>query len=403
MVLLIRLAWRNIRRNTRRTILAGLAIGVGLASLIFTDAMMIGMNESMVRTATDTFLGHGQIHAQNFRNSMAIERTVVDLKGVVASLEQEEDLRHFALRTQAFAMLTSPANVNAVVLFGIDAAGEMGVSKIDEAIVQGAYLEAGDRRMLIGSRLAETLEVELGDRVVVTVARAESGELAQEMFRVGGVFHFNVREMDGRMAFIDLGRAQELLGLEGRVHEIALHFDAVERDAHFWQRYSQAGNEALGWRQLIPELDAALEMSQYSMFFMGLILFGVVALSVMNTLFMSFYERLFEFGVLRAVGTRPLRLAALVLLEAVGLSLVSVLIGMALGAAFTGWVAATGIDYRGIEYAGVTFRELIYPVLSARQFIIFPLQVFVFALIAGIYPAVYAARLMPAAAMRKSF
>jgi ABC-type lipoprotein release transport system permease subunit len=403
MVLLIRLAWRNIRRNTRRTILAGLAIGVGLASLIFTDALMIGMNESMVRTATDTFLGHGQIHAQDFRANMEIERTIVDLEAVVASLKREEGLRHFALRTQAFAMLTSPANVGAVALFGIDAAGEMGVSKIDEAIVQGAYLQAGDRRMLIGSNLAQTLEVEPGDRVVVTVAQAESGELAQEMFRIGGVFHFNVREMDGRMAFIDLGRAQELLGLEGRVHQIALHFDAMERDMHFWQRYSQAGNEALGWRQLIPELDAVLGMSQYSMAFMELILFGVVALSVMNTLFMSFYERLFEFGVLRAMGTRPARLAALVLLEAAGLSLVSVLIGVALGAAFTGWVAVTGIDYRGIEVGGVTFRELIYPVLSARQFIVFPLQVFIFALIAGVYPAVYAARLMPAAAMRESF
>jgi ABC-type lipoprotein release transport system permease subunit len=191
--------------------------------------------------------------------------------------------------------------------------------------------------------------------------------------------------------------------LEGRVHQIALHFDAMERDMHFWQRYSQAGNEALGWRQLIPELDAVLGMSQYSMAFMELILFGVVALSVMNTLFMSFYERLFEFGVLRAMGTRPARLAALVLLEAAGLSLVSVLIGVALGAAFTGWVAVTGIDYRGIEVGGVTFRELIYPVLSARQFIVFPLQVFIFALIAGVYPAVYAARLMPAAAMRESF
>ena len=406
MGLLIKLAWRNIFRNTRRTVLAGLAMGIGLAAMIFTDALIVGMDQSMVRTATHTFLGQAQIHAEGFRATFEVEKTIRDLERVLRSLDGEAQIKSYALRTQAFAMLTSPADFGTITLFGIDPEHEQAVSKIDEALVQGDYIEERGQ-ILVGSKLAEILTVDLGDRVVVTVAQAGSGELMQEMFRIRGIFHLNIREMDANMAFIKLDQAQELLGLGARAHEIALHFERIamagDPSLEFWKRYGQNGNEALGWKQLVPELDAALQLSQFSMFMVTLILFGVVALSTMNTLFMSLYERMFEFGILRAVGTRPFRMAALVLFEAGGLALVSIGIGLILGCAVTYYVSLYGIDYIGIEYGGVTFRELIYPIIVPGRFIFFPLWVFLFALVASIYPAVFAARIKPAVAMRRSF
>ena len=178
MFLLIKIAWRNIFRNARRTVLASLAIGIGLAALIFTDALMIGMVESMVRTATDTFLGQGQIHSDGFRSTLEVERTVRDLPRVLARLKADPRVRGFSPRTQAFGMLSSPANAGAILLYGIDPQLEKDISKIDEAVVEGAFLGLEDqRKILIGSKLAETLEVAPGDRVVVTVAEAETGEL----------------------------------------------------------------------------------------------------------------------------------------------------------------------------------------------------------------------------------
>ena len=189
------------------------------------------------------------------------------------------------------------------------------------------------------------------------------------------------------------------------MHEIALHFDdlqfAGEAAAGFWSRYSTHGNEALGWRALMPQLDAAVEMAAYASGIVGFILFAVVSLGIMNTLFMSLYERMFEFGVLRAIGTRPFRMALMVLCEAGALSVISILIGTAVGFAVTSYFAAQGIDYVGIEFAGVTFSELIHPVLRPGQFVVLPGWVFVFTLIAGIYPAIFAARLTPAKAMRE--
>ena len=152
----------------------------------------------------------------------------------------------------------------------------------------------------------------------------------------------------------------------------------------------------------MPQLKASLELSDFSTLIIAVILFAVVALGIINTLFMSLYERMFEFGVLRAVGTRPGAVARLVVSEAAALSVISIVLGVIIALLVTGIVSKIGIDYRGIEYAGVTFTEKIYPVLRPIQFVKYPAWVFIVTTLVGIYPAVYAARLRPARAMRRS-
>jgi ABC-type antimicrobial peptide transport system permease subunit len=170
----------------------------------------------------------------------------------------------------------------------------------------------------------------------------------------------------------------------------------------FYDRYSYDGNLVEGWSEILPQLEAALQMSQFSTYIVGLVLFAVVSLGIINTLFMSLHERMFEFGVMRAVGTQPIGMARLILLEAAALALISVLLGIILGWLVTSIVAQHGIDYSGIEFAGATFREPLYPVLQTDQFIRFPIMVFLFTLIVAVYPAWSAAKLNPADAMRKS-
>lgn len=407
MWIFIKLAWRNIFRNKRRTIIAGTAIGIGLASLIFVDALWIGMEKNMIKTATSSFLGEGQIHHNNFRETQEVDYTIENLGEVEEKLKIESIVAHYSLRTLALGMITSPANVQSIVFWGIKPSTEKFLSQIDEAIIEGSFFaEDSERDILLGKDLAEILEVKIGDRIVVTVAQAKTGDLSQEMFRVSGIYHLNIQEMDQSMAFVKIQKAQQMLAIGNNVHEIALRFshDNFGRDKNldFWKKYSQKNNEAVGWTVLLPQLEAAFELSQFSTLITALILFGVVALGILNTLFMSIHERMFEFGVIRAVGTRPFRVSRLILFEAGSLALVSILLGNILGFIITYWISKTGIDYTGIEFVGVTFRELLYPVMHWEQFIIYPIWVFIFTIIAGIYPAVYAAKMSPAQAMRKS-
>ena len=407
-LILAKLAWRNIFRNKRRTLIAATAISIGLAALIFVDAFMIGMRENMIRTATASFLGEAQIHREGFRDEQEVSLTIQALGSVTESLAKEENVAHFTQRTFASSMITSPANVSAINLVGIHPPTEKFLSQIDDAITEGTYFEGNNSRdIVIGAKLAEILEAELGDRVVVTVAQAESGELSQEMFRVSGIYRFVGEEMNSGMVFVRIGKAQEMLAIGNGVHEIAIKFISVsyaqDPTLPFWDTYSQHGNEALSWTELMSQLKAILDITTYSKYIMGVVLFGVVVFGIINTLFMSLYERMFEFGVLRAVGTRPFGMARVVLFEAGALAVVSIGLGAILGFVLTAVFTRVGINYTGIEMMGVTIQEFIYPVLEVQQFIVYPISVFIFTIIAGLYPARHVAKMVPVDAMRRSF
>lgn len=408
MWLLIKLAWRNVFRNTRRTLLSGLAIGIGLACLILADAIVRGMEDNMIRMATDTLLGQGQIHRKGFRETLEVEKTINQGPDTLKALEDDPQIKAAAPRTLSVAMVTSTANVASIMLYGIDADRERTVSSVDDVMVEGRFLEAADtNKIIIGQTLADVLEVDLGDRLVITVAQAETGDLSQEMFRVGGIFQFNIREIDRQMAFVPIATGQRMLHLPGSFHEIAFHFTDIalsrDRTLPFWSQFSKDGNIAEGWMDIMSELESLLELTQFSILITAAILFGIVSLGIMNTLFMSLYERMFEFGVMRAIGTRPMRMTLLILFEAGAVALISIVIGVVLGYAGTAYLSHVGIDYTGLEFGGLTFRDKLYPILALRQFTTYPLWLFAFTLIVGLYPGIYAARLRPARAMKKSF
>ncbi|MFW6136526.1 MAG: ABC transporter permease [Candidatus Aminicenantaceae bacterium] len=403
----VKLAWRNVFRNKRRTVIASTAIGIGLASLIFVDGLIIGMKDSMIRSATGSFLGEAQIHAEGYRQTREVEKTIHQPGEVQGELQQAGMVENFTPRVMSYAMITSAANVRSVQMVGVEPESESGVSKIDDAVQEGTFFgEDSPRDVLIGSELAEILEVSLGDRVVITVSQAESGDLSQEMFRISGMFHFNAQEMDKGMIFVRLGKAQEMLNLDGGIHEIAVQFhniqDSMDPELPFWERFSSRGNQAASWTELLPQLKAVFEMTAISRWVMFVLIASVVVFGIINTLFMSLYERLFEFGVLRAVGTRSGGVLRLMILEAGALGIISAGIGIVLGLVVTAVLAHTGIDYRGIEFAGSTIHELIYPVLNVHQFIFYPLGVIAFTALVGVYPAFTAARMSITEAMRRS-
>jgi ABC-type lipoprotein release transport system permease subunit len=361
----------------------------------------------MIASATASFTGEGQIHGQEFLQTQDANMTVADLDKVVADLKQEPEVKAFSKRTLSQGMVTSTSGVNPVLLVGIEPETEKALSQVDDVVVEGAYFAGDDpQNIVIGSKLAELLEVGLGDRVVVTVSQAGTGTLSQDLFRISGIYRFNIQDLDGGLAFVRLAKAQALLGLGDRVNEITLSFKEprVSRDEAnpFWTKYSAGGNEALGWTKLFPALKSIYDFSQIGTLIVGMILFAVVALGIINTLFMSIYERMFEFGVMRAVGTRPWGIRKLVVMEAGALALLSIVLGVALGLIVTGIVSRTGLDYKGVEFAGVTITNLLYPVLQVRQFVIYPACVLVFTLLVGLYPAAYAARMSVTGAMKRT-
>lgn len=402
----VKLAWRNNLRNKRRTFLSALAVGMGLAALIFTDAISTGMLAGIIDTATGAFLGQAQIHRRGFLDTVDTDLVIKDGPALLRRLAAEPAVLRFAPRTLSFAMISSPSNSGSVMLYGLEPEAERGLSRLERAVSSGHFLDGDGDMIVIGSALASTLGVGLGDKVVVTAAAAGGGELSQAMFRVGGILNSGSRSMDSNLAFVRFKKAQQLLNLGGGFHEVALTFkdtrSAEDPSLPFWKKYGSGENEARGWPVLVPELTAAKEMSAFGIFITAVILSGIVALGITNTLFMSLYERMFEFGVLRALGTRPARLALMIISEAAVLSLISAAAGVAIGWLACRLVGIHGLDYTGVDFAGVTILEPIRPLYRARQYGLYPAALFVFTLAVSLYPALYAARMNAVNAMRRS-
>jgi len=405
-MLLFKLSLRNIFRNTKRTTLTVVLVSFGLSSLMFVDGLIVGMKDTMIRLATHSFLGEAQVHNKNFEKSPEVENVIENLPMAQNILANDRSVETFGLRTVTGGTISSAANISGVMIFGIEADKELKLSQIKQNISQGSYLSGSkDSEILVGKGLARLLDVKLGDRVVLTSSKANTGELAQQLFRISGIFEFGTRELDKSVVYINLKAGQSFLNTDKNVHEIALLFTdpllALNKNLPLFTQLSKGNNEAKGWPDILPELSAMLEMSQYSIAIVAIVLFLLIALGIINSLFMSIFERRFEFGVMKSVGTRPTQIFFLVLCEAGFIALISIFVGLLFGGILNYWTSIFGVGFEGFETTGVTMTEPIKTVLTLEQFTLYPLWIMGLVFVSAAYPAFSAARIIPSVAMRR--
>lgn len=405
-MLSFKLAWRNLFRNTRRTLLTCLLITSALVVLILTDGIMLGMVEVMVGGITHTLEGEAQVSKRGFRDNFEPGIFLDNPAEIEATLAMDERVSGYAPRVIVGGMIASSHNTTGGLVYGVDADAELGVSKISDAVYAGNYLSGEKREILIGKLMAELLEVELGDRIIITAAEVDTNEITQELFRVSGLLEFGPEEMDESFAFINLSAAQPLLGLEGHIHQIAIRFhnpeDAKDKSIPTLTGLNKGDVEALGWIDLQPSIGGMVEMSNYASAIVGAVLFVLTSLGVINSMFMSIYERIYEFGVAKAIGTTPGQIITLVLFEAFLLALIACAFGILLGYFSSDYFASHGVPVGQIEMSGVVVDGNMYTQLRTYQFVSFPIYVTLLTLAAAIYPAIFASRIVPSRALQRA-
>ncbi|MBT5153550.1 MAG: ABC transporter permease [Gammaproteobacteria bacterium] len=405
-MLTFKLAFRNLFRNTRRTILTSLLISSSLIVLILVDGLTHGMTNVMVGGITHTLEGEAQVARKGFRNDFEVEYTIDDPASVISQLEENKTLEGFGPRVIIGGMIASSYNTTGSLVYGVDAKQELKVSRISEAIIEGQYLSGEPREILIGKPMAELLEVELGDRLIITAATVDTNEITQELFRLSGIFEFGPEEMDKNLVFINLVKAQSVLGMQDNLHQIALRFmdpeDAKNKELPLFKQLTNEENEALGWLDLQPSIGAMIEMAGFSTAIVGAILFLLTSLGVINSMFMSIYERIYEFGVAKAIGTTPRQIIQLVLFEALLLALISCVFGLVIGYFLGDYFSIHGIPMGKMEVSGVLLDGNMYTQLMLYQFVNFPIYVTLLTLAAAIYPARFASRIVPTEALQRA-
>lgn len=404
------LALRNLFRNRRRTLLTVLGIGFGLGMVEVTIALQAGQYADLLRNGVSSLAGHVVVQARGWQAERE-EKLVLDGAGALTeALRRDNPAATVTPRLLLGGLLTSPRGSVGAALTGIDGQAEAVVQTIDDQVKEGTWLDGDARGIVVGQKLAETLGVGVGDKVVWMGQHGDATEVTSRLFRVKGVFRTGAAELDGFVTFAELPAVQEVYGRPDVAHQIAVHLtDPRATDAVLAATRASIGERAdldvLPWRQAVPELVAMIAIDKTSNDIIMFVIGTIVAMGALNTVLMSAMERTREFGVMLSLGLRPLQLGRLILTEGFLLGGLGALAGLALGAALTWPLVVWGLDYRDVlgetyETGGVVVSGIIKGRWDPARGLTYAGIGVGMATLAAAYPAWFVTRLRPVDAMR---
>lgn len=406
-MLTFKLAIRNLFRNTRRTTLTAILISFSLMALIMADGLILGMKDLLVSSLTKNLVGEAQLHRMGFRDNFDVDLYFTGTDDLVADLRGRPEVTEVASRVLSGGMVSSSYNVATGMVFGIDAEAEARIGNIKKAIIEGQYLTGERGEIMLGRPMAELLEVSLGDRIVITLSEADGGDLSQALFRVSGIYYFGLREIDHNTVFINADQARQAVGISADAsHELVMVFEdssvSREKTSTVFDDFNNEQLELKSWMELNEDIATMLELSGLSTLIIGSILFLLASLGVINSMFMSIYERLYEFGVARAIGTTPWQLAQLILCEALLLGIGSCLFGGVIGYGLISYTTLHGLPLGEFEMSGIALSGNIATQMQLSQFTELPFYIILLTLVAALYPARFASKIVPTEALSRS-
>ncbi len=405
MPLLARLAVRNLTRNRRRTLITLAAVSGGLGLMIATVNWANGMYQDMLRTAVGTLAGHVVVQGEGYQAERDQAITVPEASRVAAVLQARFPNAVVLPRCFVDGLLTSPSGSAGIMATAVDPVLEPEVSDWADKVTEGTWL-AGDQDIVLGALAADSLEVGLGDKVVLMTQGRE--DVVSRLFRVRGLLRTGATEIDGAFALITVPAAQDLLGLDDAVSQVSVHLPdgrgakRAEREAGL----ALAGRplEIMDWKRALPEVVASVRLDANGTNVMLFVIGVIIAMGVLNTVLMSVLERVREFGVMRAVGMKARQVRRLVLLEGLILGVVAVVVGDLLGLLLTVPLLVWGVDLASfagdqMSWGGVAVTTQTYAEIDWVRFVAYSVMGVLLTVLASVYPAWKASRLHPVAAI----
>jgi len=403
----LKLGVRNLLLYPMRTGLTVLGLAIGIAALTFLSAMNDGWLQNMKVNFVLTQMGHVQIHAKGFEESRRISDYMHDTKAVGQALQSIPNIQSFTHRIRVSG-LASAAGANASVLVsGIEPENEKKVSRLYGFVKQGEWLQEGDKRgVLLGDVLADRLSVGLGDKVVLMAASPE-GDIASEVFRVRGLIHSGVMDVDNLLALVPISMAQHWLGLGKGVTDVVVRADSFASVDGIVNSLEQILDtnafEVLRWQEIDPMAEQWTMFAEVYTWIVLLVVIIVVLAEVLNTMLMSMYDRVREFGLMAALGTGQKQLFAMVVCETLILVAMGGALGFLFGAVVSLYFGEYGLDLSqyATAFSFMYMSPIVYPELTFNGCARILIAAMFGAVLAGLYPAWKASRLNPATAMRE--
>ena len=407
-----RMAWRNLWRNRRRTVITAAALSFGFVAAVLMIAFMDGMLEQLVSNGTRVVTGQVQIHAADYRPERSIHdtmggRTGLDVAALVGAAGAVDGVSGVAPRVYGGGLVSSGDETAGAVLMGMIPRGEEGVSRFGASMVEGRMPGPGE--IAIGADMAETIGAVPGEEVVV-VAPAADGSMGNELFAVSGIFHLGVGGFDDSYVLVELGSLQDLMALErSRIHEVAIAVDRTGRADGVAEQIEEAvagladGLVVAPWSVFQEQLYFVASMMGAANSIVAMLIFGMAIFGVANTMLLATFERRREFAVARSLGTSAGSIARIVVYEGLFLGLVSLVAGAVLAAPIVVYFNEFPLDLSSFigtySFMGSAFQPLIRAEYSWDGPLVTALALVGTGVASALYPAWRAIRVPPADAL----
>ncbi|HKA52605.1 MAG TPA: ABC transporter permease [Candidatus Binatia bacterium] len=411
------IAWRNLWRNPRRTLLTIAAIALGYTMLLFFACLLEGFRQQLIETGTSLGLSHIQVHAPDYYPDRSIYKTLggqggTDVEGLLAALAADPRVRAAAPRVYGYGLISCADHSAGAEILGVVPVREQQLTTLHTRLIAGSYLtEPLPKGVVVGDKLATAIGAGVGSEVVL-VTQAADGSMGNDLYTVVGILRTGLETLDRGVVLMSLASLQELLSLApGRVHEVGVAVsDAVAATPVAAALEARLGNvlpvRVRAWPELVPDLASYVQLHRSSVFLIFFIVFLLAVIGIMNTMLMAVFERTRELGMLMALGMRPVQVISLILAEAGGLIGVSLVLGGGIALPLLWYLQVHGLDLHSFMGEVSIVGAVIDPLWYGRQD--FPaygqaaLGFAVTAVVSALYPALRAARLRPVEAIHKA-
>ena len=403
---LLKIAWRNVWRQRRRTFLIAAAMGVIMSLLVLFDGVIVGFEQSIYGNAIQLLGGNIQVHAPGY-SEQAGQKPLLPLAnpdGIVQAAEANPNTIVAAKRIVTGGLVTNREGAFSVSIIGVETDKESRISPVAANISGGRYLNPDDGDLIvIGQGLATAMDITVGDRITMA-GGALHDQTRQRTMTVVGIFDVGVPTVEKDTIYISLAEAQSLFGLDGQVTEVVISLEQIGQEPPVVAQINkeQPSYEVETWVNSMPELKKTMDMKLSVMSVFGVIMLGVAAIGILNLLMMAVFERTREIGIIGALGLKPREITLLFLLEGILIGVMGAVLGTVLGLALTGVLGIVGLDYSQFadltEYTALITGK-IYPEFVPLKVLNHAITLAIIATLAALYPAREAARREPAEAL----
>jgi putative ABC transport system permease protein len=402
--MMCRIAFRNIFRHKRRSVLTALTMLGGFVLAAVAIGWADGAYNNIINMFTRNRLGHIQIHAEGYLDKPSLYKNIDQVEQLGQKISEVPGVEAWSPRLYSAGLASVGDRSAAVQIMGVDPKRENAATNFDLKVVKGNPLSReASMEVLLGKGLARTLHAKVGDEVVI-LSQAADGSLANDLYRLTGIVDSGDEAQDSTGFYLHLKDAQKLLVIEGRVHEIVIIAQRLDRvralSREITQAISRPDLAVAPWQEFAKSFYTAMKADKMGNWIMIFIIILIVAIGVLNTVLMSVLERQREYGVLKALGTRPRQILALVIYEITMLAIFSITAGSGLAYLANKWLSRHGITLsEPFSYGGMTFHTM-YSMINVKSFLVPALAVLGTATLVSLLPAVKAARTAPARTMR---